>query len=236
MSPNKIAIVTAVTGGKDRGLSALTYRGVDSFMYTDDVHAAARLGWQPLRAYEFSNLSRPDRRNAKLPKILPFVCLPDYNYVIWQDGGHQTMVHPEILINKYLIEQDKDVAAFQHGRAQQGQDHNCIYKEAWNIKGVGFLEDAAIIDEQVAAYKADGYPENYGLSCNAGMIWRNTPKMWRLQLTWWEQVCRYSSRDQMSFFYAMWKTDTVKRFTYIDGHWERNDEIQRICGHADAGK
>ena len=230
LSHAKIAIITAITGGKDELLPAPRFGGVDSILFSPTVPINLK-GWKYGTLPEWSTLSRPDRRNAKLPKIMPFMFLHDYEYVIWQDGGHRVAISPHLLIQKYLVDQDKDIAAKKHGKAWAGQDHNCVYKEAENIKNVGFLEKSNIIDEQVYAYNAQGYPADYGLSCNAAMIWHNTPEVWRLQLTWWEQVCRYSSRDQMSFFYSLWKTGMKDRLTYMDGHWERNGEIPRLRGH-----
>jgi hypothetical protein len=232
---SKVAVVTAITGGKDELLPAPVFDGVDCFLFTPEVPDNLK-GWTSLQLPEWSNLSRADRRNAKLPKIMPFLFLHGYEFVLWQDGGHRVAVNPRLLIQKYLVEQDKDIAAFMHGKAFGGEKHDCVYLEAENIKRIGFLEDPKIIDEQVAAYKAEGYPEHYGLSCNASMIWHNTPEVWRLQLAWWEQVCRYSSRDQMSFFYTLWKTEMKDRLTYIDGHWERNGEIPRLRGHVNPRK
>jgi len=234
-SQYNIALVTAITGNKDELKSAPQFHDVDNLLFTDSIPADSK-GWKVFSLPQFSNLSRANRRNAKLPKILPFMFLRDFDFVIWQDGGHMLQVHPERLVQKYLVDQDKDVAAFMHGKAFKGENHKCIYEEASNIKKIGYLEDPTIIDEQVAAYKAEKYPAGYGLSCNAGMIWRHCENSWRLGLTWWEQVCRYSSRDQMSFFYSLWKTGLKDRFTYIDGHWEKNKEIKRLSGHIDPRK
>lgn len=229
---SNIAVITAITGSKDKLLEAPKFESADYYLFTDDCVEDTK-GWTQFMLPRFSNLSRPDRRNAKIPKVMPFLFLPHYEYVIWQDGGHMVVVDPADLIEKYLTSQDKDVAAFMHGKAFAGQQHDCVFKEAGNIKHVGFLEDPNIIDEQVLAYRKEGMPANYGLSCNAAMMWRNEAQVGWLQLTWWEQICRYSSRDQMSFFYSLWKTNMKDRFGYIDGHWERNQEIPRLCGHLD---
>jgi len=234
-SPFKVAVITAITGGKDNLRPAPQFHGVDYILFTDTVPEDAK-GWNVFVLPKFSTLYKDDRRNAKLPKVLPFMFLREFDFVVWQDGGHMLAVHPDKLVQKYLIDQDKDIAAFMHGRAFRGQDHNCIYKEAENIKNVGFLEDPKMIDEQVDVYRAEEYPEDYGLSCNAGMIWRHCENSWHLGLTWWEQICRYSSRDQMSFFYSLWRTGLKDRFTYIDGHWEEGQEIPRLGGHADPRK
>lgn len=235
----KIAVVTAVCGGKDNPLPVQNKDpNADYVIFTDRPgQHLFDMGWDKvIRAPQFSGLSRPDRRNAKLPKVLPFMFLREYSFAIWQDGGHMLQVPARDLIERYLLEKGKDVAAFMHGRAFGGLDHNCIYTEAEHIKEIGFLEDPAVIDEQVAAYRAEGFPENFGLSCNAGMLWKQSTAALHLQLAWWEQICRYSSRDQMSFFYCIWKLGMKKYFTYLPGHWERNPLIKRMAGHADPRK
>ena len=234
----KIAVVSSITGGKDKILKVNNFNSADYYMFTETkfITDCFHNNWLYRPIPKFSQLTKPDRRNAKIPKVLPFMLLPQYDFIIWHDGGHLIQVDPEVLVNKYLQAQNKDMAAFLHGRAFSGLDHNCIYDEAKNIKNVGFLEDPAILDEQVAAYKTDGFPAHYGLSCNAAMIWRNHADIISFQLAWWEQICKYSSRDQMSFFYTLWKTDMKDRFTYIDGHWEGNKDIPRIRGHINTQK
>lgn len=230
----KIAVVTAITGGKDVPLPVKPKcSSAEYILYTDKVKKDYfNLGWDRVfKIPTFSNLTRPHRRNAKLPKVMPFLWLDGYQYVIWQDGGHMLQVDARDLIEEYLLDASKEIVAFQHGKKFNGEDHDCIYKEAKNIKRIGFLKDPAVIDEQVAAYRAEGFPPDFGLSCNFGMLWRNGIASHYLSLAWWEQICRYSSRDQMSLFYCLWKLGIKKSFGYMPGHWERNDLIRRIRGH-----
>lgn len=229
----KVAVFSSITGAKDNILEVNRFAGVDYWMFTEEANGptAEARGWQHYCLPEWSTLTKPARRNAKLPKIMPFFCLPQYEYVIWQDGSHMVQVDPHEILQDYIITPDKDFASFQHGRDHAGMDYRCIYKEAENIKSIGWLEDPAVVDRQMAAYRAEGFPEDFGLSCTAGMIWHNVPRVRHLQLTWFEQVCHYSSRDQLSLFYSIWKTDMKDRLSLMKVHWCNNDIIKKMAGH-----
>ena len=61
-------------------------------------------------------------------------------------------------------------------------------------------DDPKIIDEQIAAYKKMGFPKRTGLYATY-MIARkhNDRALALLNEEWWEHLCRYSRRDQISW-------------------------------------
>lgn len=68
--------------------------------------------------------------------------------------------------------------------------------------------------EQATDYKRLGIPENNGLIASGIMMRQNTKEVREICDTWWEQVEKYSERDQIAFGYAAWKHpgifDTIK--------------------------
>jgi len=81
---------------------------------------------------------------------------------------------------------------------------NCVYEEAAtcirNNRG-----NPADVAHQIEVYKAEGLPPNKGL-IQSGIIMReNTSEVQEFCKLWWEQI-KLSTRDQIGFAYAEWKT------------------------------
>jgi hypothetical protein len=193
---NNIAIITAVSGLK-YGLSTPTviHSNVDYFAFVDksyDVKA-----WNQIIISNFTCDKRfTARRNAKIYKIIPHLYFPNYKFLIWVDSTHDVIKDPEMICEKYL--KDNDIAVFKH------TERTCCYEEANEIKELNF-DNINDIDRQIKFYKEEKMPENFGLFELPVNIRKNTKSIECLNLKWWEQICRFSSRDQVSFPYCLWK-------------------------------
>ena len=150
-----------------------------------------------IKVYTGETLFVHPRREAKIYKVLFHKYIED-EYSIWVDGNFFLKMQEEFY---YDLLGDYDIAVMQH------PSRNCVYEEAEECKRL-LKDDPVIIDEQIAKYRKEGYPENNGLAeCNF-IIRRNTPEMRRLHEAWWAEICRHSSRDQISFPYIF--RDKVK--------------------------
>jgi hypothetical protein len=70
------------------------------------------------------------------------------------------------------------------------------------------LDDAFRVREQMSAYRRLGYPEKNGLAKGAFILRRHhDPTLRPIMETWFEQVLRYSKRDQLSLNPVMWSYD-----------------------------
>jgi hypothetical protein len=64
-------------------------------------------------------------------------------------------------------------------------------------------------------YRDDKFPENCGLVQTNIVIRRhNDAYSKELMEKWWDELSKYSHRDQLSFNYALWKC-TPKKFKYL---------------------
>ena len=68
----------------------------------------------------------------------------------------------------------------------------------------------------MAAYCAAGFPDSAGLSANGIMIRRRTDATISLGRAWWDEVSRYTLRDQLSLQYLLWKHDIACRYIEAD--------------------
>ena len=186
----KIAVVTSSIGSNEL-LEPIKYKGVDYHAFTDNPSPH----WTNHPIIPFSVDTRfANRRNAKVYKILPFAFLPGYDYYFWVDATHRLETDPHYVITKYLS--NSDIAVFKHA------DRNCIYLEAKGVISVNF-DHSNLVQDQVAFYRNMEYPNNNGLYELPARVQRNSPLTQRLGWMWWEQICMFSSRDQISFPFCL---------------------------------
>jgi hypothetical protein len=92
---------------------------------------------------------------------------------------------------------------------------NCIYKDASACLESGRGEKS-LLERQVALYKALNIPKNNGLIASGVLMRQNTKTVNKFCDTWWEQVKRWSNRDQIAYGYANWRHPGVINLTEWD--------------------
>lgn len=231
---NKIAIITALAGNKEKLHDPrLTFLNADYFAFVDNIDQNVGV-WNQKPLLHFSQDSKyANRRNAKIYKIMPHLFLPEYEYYFWVDVSHEVIMDPEEVIENYL--KDSDVGVFKHTQ------RNCAYEEAKIINELDY-DHRTNIDNQVNTYKSQGFPENYGLYELPVSIRRNTKNTKIMNLMWWDQICQFSSRDQISFPYCLWKTGispaVLPGFANgynKEGNIGNNDIMPQIRNHVSSG-
>jgi len=106
-------------------------------------------------------------------------------------------------LNNLDIDFDADFNMMKH------PCRTCIYQEAETIKNENIDKSLNFIP-QIARYKKEGFPEEYGLNA-CGIIGRhNNAFTERFEKEWWHQVMIGSYRDQLSFDYVRWKLDIFR--------------------------
>ena len=193
----KIAVVTASVGANELREPPTLFKDVDFYAFVDEQKVNVDGVWKRRKFIDFS--SDPvykNRRNAKIYKVLPHLFVPGYDYYIWIDSTHYVEVDPHKIIDKFL--QDSDIGLFQH------PERNCVYQEAELIKQVDF-DYHELVNAQMEFYQSIGYPRDNGLFELPCRIQINTSKINESMLSWWEMICMYSSRDQLSLPYVLAK-------------------------------
>jgi hypothetical protein len=198
----KIAILTSMFGDRDvlqRPNSV--FKDIDYYAFVDRIHECDI--WKQKIGCQFSVDSKfAARRNAKIYKILPELFIPGYDYYFWIDATHEVIVDPSEIINTYL--KNSELGCFKH------TTRTCAYDEGKEIINLGLHYDyPENVINQLNMYNSERFPQQTGLWEMSCFIRKNTANIQRLNLMWWEQICRYSSRDQISFPYCLWKTNIV---------------------------
>jgi hypothetical protein len=198
----KIAIITSIFNDPKSlqkhklHIPKKTYSNADYFAFVDEAHNGVT-GWKQVICPSFSlDEKYKGRRDAKIYKIMPQAFLPDYDYWIWVDPTHEVVVDPAAICRSLG---DKDMGVFKH------TDRNCAYQEASEVLRLG-VDHADVLLKQVEYFLGQGYPKNNGLYELPVSVRKNTKGIRRMNMMWWELICRCSSRDQISFPFVLWKT------------------------------
>lgn len=181
MATSNLTVFTSIVGGYDALIDDQNFGNANWIAFTDKESKV----WDIRKPF---NRFSDSRRNSRVPKILASHFI-DTEYSLWIDGNLKLLNPPEYYL-KYL--KDYDWAVYKH------PSRDCAYVEAETCKNMK-IEDPQILDEQVAAYRKEFFPEHRGLTENNVIIRRHTPKTRALEAEWWADYCRFSKRDQVSF-------------------------------------
>lgn len=205
----KFLVVTAITNGKDDLVDPPeVFDNCDYVAYVDKMYFTDV--WKQKSVLKFSTIDgHTHRRNAKPYKILSAVMFPEYEYVVWVDGNHQLKKNPQLILDEYG--HDKDFLLFKH------PDRFCVYEELMAVAGWQ-LDYKQLLEAQYAFYKAMNMPEKFGLFEMSTFIVKTTEPIKELQLMWWEQINRFSSRDQISLPYCLWKMNSKIKTGIMKGY------------------
>lgn len=197
----KIAIITSTIGMDDSPIVDPTNNysnpeQIDYFAFVDKIYPCKV--WKQIFLPKFSLIDGyfQNRRNAKLPKILGFCLVPGYDYYIWHDSHSEVYVHPEYILKNILKE--KSIALFRHA------ERNCAYKEI-DIIAERRWETQENLDNTKSFLQSNNFQYEQGLFELSSFMYRNCFQVQAMMFSWWEVICKYSSRDQISFPYILQK-------------------------------
>lgn len=196
---SKSVFYTCITNGYDNINQIRSYSYIDPdwdyICFTDDsdLISQKRFGIWEIRPLQFTELD--DARNNRYHKILPHVIFPEYQQSVYLDGNVSVRT-------SYLFDQIK---ALNQPLIQPIQCCGyCLYKDIdWAMTREC---DTEKLKEQLAIFRQDGFPEDYGLFEN-NLIYRrhNEPLIIDIMEQWWGWVRDYCRRDQSSLMYVLWK-------------------------------
>ncbi|CAI8606396.1 unnamed protein product [Vicia faba] len=149
------------------------------------------------------------RLNGKIPKMLTHRLFPQAKYSIWVDSKSQFRRDPLGVLEALLWRTNTILAISEHGA------RSSVYEEAKAVvkKNKAKPEE---VEVQLNQYKKDGLPGDKRFDgkkalCEASVIARKlTPLSNLLMCVWFNEVVRFTSRDQLSFPYVLWRLKAFK--------------------------
>ena len=174
-------------------------------------------------------ITDPTRMN-RFCKINAHLVFPQYDRSIYFDGNITLKKNLDSFFDK-LTELKIGVIG------ENGMDS--LYREGARLMTQN-RENTEIIYKQIEHYWKAGMPEEFGSwFCSILLREHNNLKCKEIMERWWEELCRWSRRDQISFPYVLWekgysKDDLVTLsgncLNYFDNefwHWEKKHKIVR---------
>lgn len=140
------------------------------------------------------------RLNARYYKMNPDLVLPDHDFSIWMDSQFYITRDPKEIINERLIQAQASIAIHHHG------DINNLVREAVSQAFVYKNDNPKICMDQLVEYYQKGFPVLGYEHFETGVLIRiNNNRSREFNKMWWENIKKYSLRDQISCPYIVWQ-------------------------------
>ncbi|KAG8657982.1 hypothetical protein MANES_03G110100v8 [Manihot esculenta] len=212
---HEVIVASAIFGNYDiiqqpKNISEESRRTVPFYMFVDEeteaymknssvLDSSMKVGlWRIIVVH---NIPYNDsRRNGKVPKLLLHRILPNVQYSIWIDGKLQLVVDPYQVLERFLWSQNANFAISRHYRRFD------VFEEAEANKAAGKYDNASI-DYQIEFYKSEGltpysdakFPITSDVPEGCVIIREHVPITNLFGCLWFNEVDRFTSRDQLSF-------------------------------------
>ncbi|KAJ9675620.1 hypothetical protein PVL29_024509 [Vitis rotundifolia] len=221
-----IAVISCIFGNSDRlrspagkTISRLSRKNVCFVMFMDEITLQTlsserqmpdRMGFIGLwKTVVVKNLPYTDmRRVGKIPKLLAHRLFPSARYSIWLDSKLRLQLDPLLILEYFLWRKGHEYAISNH------YDRHCVWEEVAQNKKLNKYNHS-IIDQQFAFYQADGLKRfnasdpNKLLPSNVPegsfIVRAHTPMSNLFSCLWFNEVDRFTPRDQLSFAYTYQK-------------------------------
>ncbi|KAK9270855.1 hypothetical protein L1049_026441 [Liquidambar formosana] len=225
MQTCKVVVSTCTFGGGDDlyqpiGMSEASLQKVCYVAFWDEITLTAQesvgrtvgegqyIGkW---RIVVVRNLPFMDQRlNGKIPKMLGHRLFPHASYSIWVDSKSQFRRDPLGVLEALLWRSNSVLAISEHGA------RSSVYDEAKAVvkKNKATPEE---VEVQLSQYRHDGFPEDKrfngkkALSEASVIVRKHTPLTNLFMCLWFNEVVHFTSRDQLSFPYVLWRLKVLK--------------------------
>lgn len=184
-----IIVYTSIIGNYDK-LKDPKYEGNNIRYYCiTDNHSLKSNIWK--MKYVVKPKDYSDVKYARYIKLHPEEFIGECEINVWVDAKYRIIGNIEEYIEKY--KRDKDIICFPH------PERDCIYEEAEMCLFYerGIKED---IGRQIKFYKEKKYPKNNGLYETGCIVRKTNSKIVNdIMRDWWNEVYKFSERDQISF-------------------------------------
>lgn len=185
MASSKVVLYSCIVNRRDRP-KVIEFRDDIQYVLFSDEEIIAP-GWD-VRPIVWVN--DDPVRTSRYHKHHPFVLFPDAEYTIWLDATH----YPYTSILGLLT--DNDITLMKHF------SRTTVKEE---VKACVNMDSPEVMQRQYHDYLKEGFLDDMGLYSTTCLVRKNTERTKSFQRMWWENICKYSRRDQLSFPYCLWK-------------------------------
>lgn len=157
-------------------------------LFTDDPHIKAD-GWEIKPIVE---KFKDPVRTSRFHKHNPFLLFPKCEYTIWLDATHWPY-------NSLFPLLKGEISMMKHfSRTTVAQEVKaCIEAK---------MDDSEVMKNQYQNYVNNGFNDDKGLYSTTCIVRKNTENVIEFSKLWWNEICKWSRRDQLSLPYCLWKS------------------------------
>lgn len=197
---NSMVVYTAIRDGYDDLKEPLVINEKFKYIcFTNNKMIKSDI-WEIRNPEDYMDITEDNLWDKKL-KVLPHRFLPEYETSIWLDASMQIVGELCQYMDRY--QKYSDLLFIPH------YERECIYEEAAACIILGKGNKQNII-RQINYYFEEKYPFDNGLVCGGFMIRNhNIGYVKKVMEDWWKQICIFSTRDQISLPYVLWKNQCV---------------------------
>ncbi|RJR26974.1 methyltransferase domain-containing protein [candidate division WWE3 bacterium] len=188
----------------------------------------------PCDFYRFTDENFPPRSKAMTPrlqarivKMFGWQMVPGYDYYIWVDSS--LILSDKDSVSWFLKQcESVDMAVFKHPERNTIQEEADFLKERINRKDSYILSryENELVDEQLAAIKADKSFADQNLFASSALIYKNNSKVHNVMFQWWHHTSRYHTIDQLSLPYVLFKQNCSVRI--IPDNYLKTTYLQHV--------
>lgn len=197
--PSDRVVYTVLTGEYDALIPQYYYNPKWHYICFTDNRKLIENGHPFWKIVPFDSEEENIAKKSRIPKILAHKFLPDYKYSLYIDANVDIISSRIYDACENLIKRNSKMAGSIH------DCRKCIYQEMTECM-ILEKDDAENIARLFKKYKAENFPQEYGLFEN-NVIFRehNDNDVKKLMDEWWYMVKTYSKRDQLSLMYVCWR-------------------------------
>lgn len=221
----EFVIYTVLVGGYDDVLQPKVVDDrFDYVLFSNDFKETKQGVWtvrEIPKVVEYDN-----KRLSRYPKTHPETLLADYKASLYIDANIQIL--DQWVYDRFieLYNQNIEFAGIQ--LVLTGRD--CIYEHSFDMCQA-LLEHDHVAIRQCHRLHELGFPRHFGLNENNVLFRIHSDKMKATDEEWWDWILNYSSRDQFSFMYCLWKNGVPLNYFLPKGEDTRNGEHFRLVDH-----
>lgn len=208
-----LTLITAMYGGHDTVRPLPDGHGFDDAVLVTDEPGLTVDGWRTV----FVPGTGQPRLDAKTPKLAPWRFV-DTPASVWIDAAC------EVVDGGFRAWLDRhepvELRAWSHP-----EPRTCLYAEAAYCQDWPKYRDQPM-REQVAAYRAAGMPEGFGLYACGTLAWRHTARSQAFGEAWLVEQYRWTIQDQVSLPFLLWDRAGQIDFAPFDGHQYANPYVR----------
>ena len=193
----RLAVYTALTGGyDDLRQPDDVHPKVDYYCYSNEIKGQQIGAWR-IRTIPFSH--HDPIRIPRYVKLHPELLLPEYEASLWLDAS---LTPARVIVERAFALPESGALFSTHPHPIR----NSVYDEVLAVLKYGRGDSGEVL-RQLRFLLSEQFPEKNGLKETCILFRRHTdPAVVDFDRLWWEQICRFSNRDQLSCDYVLWKT------------------------------